>query len=83
MSTWEEKFNGLQSKYESMQNKMSQYDSLQNKFTSIQQQNESMKKELEQLKQDKKTKTDQIYHGIMLFIDPFIALIIYITIDRR
>ena len=43
------------------------HESLQNDFTSMQQHNDSMQKELEQLKKDKETKSDQIYHGMMIY----------------
>ena len=60
MSLWEEKFNKLQSQYESMQN---EYES---KFKSMQQQNDSMQKELEKFKRDKTSTPEQMYHGMII-----------------
>ena len=68
MSTWEEKFNELESQHEIKYKSWKiQHESLQNDFTSMQQHNDSMQKELEQLKKDKETKSDQIYHGMMIY----------------
>ena len=61
MSTWEEKFNELQSQHESMQNQLQdKFNSLQNEYESTV---SSLQKELEEYKRDKTT-PDQIHHGI-------------------
>ena len=70
MSTWEEKFNELQSQHESLQHQnesiQNQYHAIQDKYNSLQYKNESMEKELQQLKQDKATTFNQIHHGMIM-----------------
>ena len=65
MSSWEEKFNELQSQHESMQSK---YESVQNQNESLQDKFNSIQEELEKFKQNKTATPDQIYHGIIMYL---------------